>query len=64
MWVPKRRKVVAQSQEGGVFGDVMGQLKDKNYYITIEWYDPAGLLTGSVSPYHCVVDVKTYWKDP
>lgn len=63
IWVPKRKKVVAQAQEGGIFGDEMGQLKDKNYYVIVEWYDPAGLLTGTVSPYHCIVDVKTYWKD-
>lgn len=43
MWVPKRKHCVIQGAEGGVFGNVVGKLKDKQYYCLVELYDPVGI---------------------
>lgn len=66
LWVRKNKKIVAKAREGGTFGDEMNELKDKQYYVVAEWYDPRGLLTSenTPNPYQALFDVKVYWKDP
>lgn len=66
MWVPMRRKIIAAAPES-VLGttDRMNELKDRQYYLVVEFYDPNGLAATSPAPNGWVLQFenKVYWKD-
>lgn len=67
MWIPLRRKMVVREREAtNTTLSNIGWLKDKNYFIVLEMYDPQGLLlTSETYPYWKTEFRKqVYWKDP
>ena len=63
MWIPLRKKLVlfeSTADQGTV-----GQLKDMNYYLMLEMYDPFGIIgdTANDGNWHAAFEEKVYYKD-
>lgn len=66
LWVPMRRKIVAADPESvGTSSDRMNELKDRQFYLLVEFYDPKGLSSTGPAPNGWVLQFehKVYWKD-
>lgn len=63
MWVPCRAKVTAAAPEATVGStDYMYELKNTNYYLLFELFDPANLNTNSAA-YTFQINTRVYFKD-
>lgn len=64
MWVPLRSKITATDPEAEPPAptDVMGRIKGWQYYLILEFFDPAGLIT-TASNYYLNFNTRVYFKD-
>lgn len=65
MWVPIRRMCTMRDEEAvnTTANQVVGPLKDYNYYAVVEWYDSEDLQQDA-GAYKGYCDFKVYFKDP
>lgn len=66
LWVPLRRKCRIALREAGLVADYVGELKDKQYYVICEFFDPQGLLINPAVPvyWRTTFTKQVYFKDP
>lgn len=64
MWVPLRSKITAIDPEAEppAATDVMGRIKGWQYYLLLEFFDPAGLVT-TAENYYLTINSRVYFKD-
>lgn len=64
MWWGCNRKETCANEENVLISDYVTELKDRNYYLLWEMYDPAGILSTATPAWDFNVMTTVYWKDP